>query len=122
MGNALYVQKKLDEAITAYRQAITLNPKDDLIYLNLAYTLFEQGGKLFKAKQFRQAFEAFDQLTRLDPTFVNAWYGRGVALGQLKRYSEAISSFDQAIRLKPGFREAIDARRQAQMCLRSNSC
>jgi len=87
-----------------------------------ALEAFKKGMKLSKAKQFRQAFEAFDQSTKLDPKYANAWYGRGVVLGQLKRYGEAISSFDQSIRLKPGFREAIDARRQAQTCSQAGSC
>ncbi|MEI6444553.1 MAG: trypsin-like peptidase domain-containing protein, partial [Nostocales cyanobacterium ELA583] len=63
LGNALYIQNKLDEAIAAYRQAIQLNPNYAGAYNNLGW-VFQQQGKL------KEATEQFKKSIALDSNYV----------------------------------------------------
>jgi tetratricopeptide (TPR) repeat protein len=40
------------------------------------------------------------------PDLHEAWYNRGISLGNLGRYEEAISSYDKAVEFKPDLHEA----------------
>lgn len=56
--------------------------------------------------------KAYDEATRLDPNYANAWNNKGLALASQSKYEEAIKAFDQAIRLDPnnsGFVQNKDA-------------
>ncbi|MHC5748336.1 MAG: tetratricopeptide repeat protein, partial [Nostoc sp.] len=43
LGNVLYNQGKLDEALTAYKEAIHLNPEDEVVRQNLGNVLIIRG-------------------------------------------------------------------------------
>ena len=45
------------------------------------------------------AFDPFQQLPA--PDAHDAWYNRGIALGNLGRFEKAIASYDQAVQIKP---------------------
>ena len=70
------------------------------------------GNELWRVKKYFQAITAFDQAVKLDPTFAEAYYGRGVAKwsNQEKpiriRRSEALADLEQAVKLNPNFVEA----------------
>ena len=42
----------------------------------------------------------------IKPDLHEAWYNRGVALGNLGRYEEAIASYDRAVEIKPDYASA----------------
>jgi tetratricopeptide (TPR) repeat protein len=48
---------------------------------------------------------SFDQAIALEPNYVEAHTGRGIALGQLQRNPEALASFERAIALRPAAAE-----------------
>ncbi|MFM7406287.1 MAG: CHAT domain-containing protein [Cuspidothrix sp.] len=49
---------------------------------------------------------SYDQALQFKSDFHEAWYGRGVALGNLGRYEEEITSYDQALQFKPDDHQA----------------
>ena len=50
-----------------------------------------------------QTMTTFDEVTRLNPQYVNAWNYKGIALCILGKYNESIQAFDKAIELNPQF-------------------
>ena len=92
IGNDLYKLERYEEAITAYDQAIRLDPGDALSYHG-------KGDVLNELERYEEAITAYDQVIRLDPNFVNAYHGKGRTLCNLGYYEEALITCDQVIRL-----------------------
>ena len=53
------------------------------------------------ARRFEEALASFDQVIALRPDHVNAFYNRGIVLGEL--FEEALTSYEQAVGLRPNF-------------------
>ena len=49
-----------------------------------------------------------DRTVKVDPKFMNGWFGRGVALHSLNRHDEAIESYKRVLHLNPGFVDALN--------------
>ena len=116
-GNELWRLFRYQEAITAFEEAITLQP-------NLAQAHYGKGISL-ESKEFlrefqyleqpfteeepidldretsEQALAAFAKTTELDPKFELAWRKQGVLLHELEKYPEALAAYDKAIALNP---------------------
>jgi tetratricopeptide (TPR) repeat protein len=93
-GNTLYKLKRYEEALTAYEQAIRLDP-------NLAYVYNNKGKTLNELKRYEEALTAYKQAIRLDPNLAYVYNNKGKTLNELKRYEEALAAYEQAIRLNP---------------------
>lgn len=120
--------KRHTEALTAYEQAIRLDPNYDIAYYKKGWTLSElkryqesldvweqvirlnpndavaysnKGHALSKLKRYNESLEAHEQSLRLDPKYVNAYISKAAVLDYLKRYDEALSACEQALRLDP---------------------
>ncbi|MBM3384390.1 MAG: tetratricopeptide repeat protein, partial [Betaproteobacteria bacterium] len=48
----------------------------------------------------------YKRVIELKPDYAEAWYNRGVTLGDFKRHEEALASYDRAIELKPDYAAA----------------
>jgi serine/threonine-protein kinase len=99
LGNALKLQREVDEAIEHYRQAIELDPKHAFAHNNLGLALTDKG-------QLDEAIAACRQAIRLDKDYANAHNNLGNALAHKGKLNEAIACFREAIRLKNDFAEA----------------
>jgi tetratricopeptide (TPR) repeat protein len=65
-------------------------------------TIFVSRGNAYLAKSdYGHAQADYDQATRLDPSNIYAFDGRGLVFANQKLYDRAISEFDQAIKLSP---------------------
>ena len=49
-----------------------------------------------------EGIRAFEEATRLQPDFAEAWYHMGQAHAQFHQFSEAARAFGEAVRLRPG--------------------
>ncbi|GBC62045.1 hypothetical protein DENIS_3008 [Desulfonema ishimotonii] len=67
--------------------------------MKTAKDYYNEGVKLWKSGQFKEALAAFDRAIGLDENFAVPWNGKGYALYYLGRYEEALAAFDRAIRL-----------------------
>jgi tetratricopeptide (TPR) repeat protein len=94
LGIALYQQKKLDEAVAAFRKAIQLRPDLATAYNNLGVALADQ-------KKLDEAVIAFRKAIQLQPDYVEAYYNLGNALYQQKKLDEAVAAFRKADQLLP---------------------
>jgi tetratricopeptide (TPR) repeat protein len=123
--------KHYEEALAAYDQAIRLDPKYALVYVNKGNLLQEdlqrseealsaydqaikldqqldiahngRGNALWGLKRHEEALVAYDQVLKLNPQFALAHNGRGNALKDLQRYEEALAAYDQALKLNPQY-------------------
>lgn len=66
----------------------------------------DDGNTLFNAGRYMEALNAFDRAIRIDPTYADAYEGRGSVLYLLGRYAEALASYEQAIALDTRFAQA----------------
>ena len=98
-GKALASQKKYDEAIKAYDEAIKLDP-------NFAEAWFNKGNALNGQGKYEEAIKIFDEIIKLYPDFAMAWNNKGNAFATQGKYDEAIKAYDEAIKLDPNFAEA----------------
>jgi tetratricopeptide (TPR) repeat protein len=93
-GKALSELGKTEEAIEAYQQAITLDPKYALPYNGLGNTLSDLG-------KTKEAIEAYKQAIDVDPENALTYNGLGNALSELGEKEEALEAYKQAINLDP---------------------
>ncbi|OBQ02893.1 MAG: hypothetical protein AN482_20390 [Anabaena sp. LE011-02] len=86
LGIVLRNQKKLDEAIIAYKKAIELDPKDATAYNNFGNALSDQ-------KKLDEAVAAYQKAIELDPKSAKAYNNLGVSLSDQKKLEQAIAAY-----------------------------
>ena len=93
-----YISKLAEDKIRLYTKAIELDPKLSFAYNN-------RGISYSKLKQYKKAFEDFDQAIKLNPEFAEPYINRGTSYAKLEQYEKAFEDFDQAIKLNPEYVE-----------------
>jgi superkiller protein 3 len=103
---ALFDQKKLPDAVVAYRKAIDCDPKDANAYNSLGSALIHQ-------RKLPDAIAACQQAIKLDPKHAIAHHNLALALVKLndpKKLPEALAAAEKAIELDPKYADAYDVR------------
>src|SRR6266849_1632893 len=93
-AHTLYSQKRLDEAVTIYDQALQIDGNSSLGWQGRGLT---QGLR----SRHQEALASFERALQLDRSLVASWNGKGAALSALRRPREALEAFEQAIKLEP---------------------
>ena len=83
-----------DEAETAYRKTIELNPADPKAYYNL-------GNLLDSLKRYDEAEVAYRKAIELNPSYNNAYNNLIILLRLLERAEEAIPLLEKMIEISP---------------------
>jgi len=99
LGNMLRESGERDEAIQAYRNAISLKADYAEAYSNLGNVLRENGDAKGALEQCARALE-------LHPGYAQAYNNLGNALKDLGEFHAAAASYGKAIAANPGFVEA----------------
>ena len=99
LGNALKDQGKLEEAIAAYRKAVSIKPDLAEAHSNLGNALRDQG-------RLDEAVLACRQAIGSRPDYAEAHCNLGNALRDQAKLEEAVLAYRQAIRIKPDYAEA----------------
>jgi superkiller protein 3 len=84
----------------------TLIDEDEQTEEQKAELFFEQALLYRYAEQYAKAIASYDKALEIKPDYHDAWYNRGIALGNLGRWEEAIASYDKALEIKPDDHEA----------------
>jgi len=103
LGAALQRQRKWQEAIEIYNQAILLKPDFAEAYSNRGNALHQQG-------KLDEALESYDRAIQIKPDDAIAFFNRGNVLCQLRYLEKGLKSYDKAIELKSDFAEAYSNR------------
>jgi len=99
LGNALFKQKQLAEAVRNYEQTVQLKPNDAQAYYDLGIALAAQGDTARALEQYERALE-------FKPDYADAHVNIGNLLAQQGRLAEAREHFQQALEIKPDHAKA----------------
>jgi len=102
-GRRAYEADDLDGAISAFYQAVALDPANANYQTNLAVALDERGMDL-------EAFAAYQRALELNPRQVTALLNIGYLYSESDRKEEARQVWEQVIRIDPATEEAQEAR------------
>lgn len=94
-GNKLFDLKQYSKALTAYEQALRLDPNYARAYTN-------KGLALRNLKRYEEGLVACEQAIRLDPNHAWAYQNKGDALNGLNRQKEAKEAYKMALQLGYG--------------------
>lgn len=98
-GRILFAEGRYNESLTAYRDALAVNPNDASAWSGTGDALYELGN-------YTDAVEAYDHLIQLDPADDASWYRKGNALLATGAYQDAIDAYDRALAMNPGIAKA----------------
>jgi predicted O-linked N-acetylglucosamine transferase (SPINDLY family) len=129
------MQDRLDEAASAYGEAVALRPDYAEAIFNLGIVLHQKreldaaeaayrrvislnpaiavghnnlGTVLKDQGLLDQALAAFAKAIALQPDYAEASYNRATVLQQQARFDEALAAYGQAVRLRPDYSDAIN--------------
>jgi uncharacterized caspase-like protein len=74
---------------------------------------FDRGYEHFKKKDFDRAITEYSEAIRFNPSFAQAYDGRGSAYRYKGEFERAIADYSEALRLNPSFAQAYDGRGSA---------
>jgi len=66
-----------------------------------------RGNALFGSKRYREALDAFNRASALNPALPETWLGRGNALSELRQYEDALVAYDRALNASPQLAGAL---------------
>jgi tetratricopeptide (TPR) repeat protein len=98
-GLSRYESGHYQEAIEAYKHAISLRPDNPDANYNLGMAYSSLG-------QYKEAIEAYKRAIQIKPDYETAYYNLGHAYSNLQKYDDSIKAFRRAIRSKPDYIEA----------------
>ncbi len=103
-GNAFYQLQRYQAALTAYEQALRLNPNSATIYSNKGHALQLLGqqelGFLQRLRRLEEALAAYEQAILLDPNNATYYYNKANLLELLGRKKKAQKFYGKARQLE----------------------
>ena len=103
LGFAYYKEGEFDRAQEALQKAIELNPQNANYHYVLGQ-LLEDWTELDGA--WEKAIQEFTRATELDPSYIEAWYNRGLLYEKLEDIEKACEDFKQVVNRAPAFHAA----------------
>jgi predicted O-linked N-acetylglucosamine transferase (SPINDLY family) len=101
LGNVYRAMGRLDDAVSAYREALRLNPASADVYSNLGQVYRDQGKE-------PAAIDVYRQAVRLRPNFPTVQNALGMLLSKTGYYAEGIKHLQLAIKYQPDFPDALN--------------
>ena len=92
LGGKHFTARDYEAAISAYQQAVALDPTRPSLWLAL-------GDSYLASAQYTEALNAYERALKLNPNDPLVWTNRGAALDALGRHREAIMCYEQASQL-----------------------
>lgn len=104
---AYHRNRRYDEALASFRQALALDPTDLQAQRGIAEVWLDRD-------RYPEAIEAYGRILSQQPSDATAHNGLAIALMQAGRRAEALRHFEEAVRLEPRFAANLQrAREQA---------
>ncbi len=93
-GDSLFYAGRYSEALDAFNNSLSINPKDAIVWYN-------KGLALGRLDRYSEALNAFNNSLSINPKDGDSWYEKGYALTYLGRYSEASDTQNIALSINP---------------------
>ena len=106
-GNAALSEGRLEDAVAAYTEAITLEPDNHIFHSN-------RSGAHARASNFAQAEADAARCIALAPGWARGYSRRGFALFSLSRFVEAAAAYEKGLGIAPDDQSLRDGLRKAQ--------
>ncbi len=103
LGNILARQRRHDEALGLYDQALAVRPQ-------FVEAWFNRGNVLLEVRRPDDALASYERVLTLRQDLPSVWNNRGTALRQLQRLEAALVSFERAAALDPNHLNAMTNR------------
>jgi superkiller protein 3 len=111
-GNELYKNDQDEQAIEAYKKAISLDPNNGEAYFRLGLAYSATGNKEQAEETFKKSAEVYEKYLRTNQKDAQAYYIMGQALTRIgnyqedrgkapKVYQEAVTALKKAVALEP---------------------
>jgi tetratricopeptide (TPR) repeat protein len=104
-GVACKRSKKYASAISAYKQAVALNPNHAKAYHDMGMTY----GDL---KRYAESITAYRKGLALNPDDAYAYFGMGMAYNKLGKHADALASYKKFIAMEPSGMQTVLAQSQ----------
>jgi len=101
LGTSKYYQKKYEEAIVCFEQALKLDPSYKQIHNMLAFAYNRQG-------KFDQALEANEKYISIAPDEPNPYDSRGALFAQNGMLDSSLVAYKKALEIKPDFSSSLE--------------
>lgn len=93
-GNKALADNKFDEAVAAYTEAITLDPKNHVLFSN-------RSAAHAKAGNYEEALKDAEETIQLNPTWPKGYSRKGSALSYMQKYVEAFEVYQKGLEHDP---------------------
>jgi tetratricopeptide (TPR) repeat protein len=104
-GDIFLDRGDVGKAISYYREAIKLNPKNDLAKLGLSEALTQQADEIFEKDGAVSAIPIYDEAISLDNNNAGAYAGLGSAYESQEDTEKTFINYDKALSLNPNLTE-----------------
>lgn len=104
--------KKSDEALEIIEEVLKKDPENGFAWVQKSYIL----KALDKPEE---ALENYDKALEIDTECEFIWFEKGLVLEKLERNNEALKSYEKALELDPEFEDAIDAKKDLELKIKS---
>ncbi|PZV17274.1 MAG: hypothetical protein DCF22_03675 [Leptolyngbya sp.] len=134
-GNVLFAMNRATEALESYERTIQLKPdlygvwRDRAVLLGAGHQYLAALGSFDKATELKpddyvlwymrgnllnkdlrdypQAIASYDRALLINPSFADAWMGKGRAQHELGQYTNALDAFTRSLQLNPNLTVAL---------------
>ncbi|MHC4842410.1 MAG: tetratricopeptide repeat protein [Planctomycetota bacterium] len=96
LGEAMYEQERIDEAVSHYWQALRIKPDYAEVYNNLGVALADQ-------ERFEAAIDNYLKALKIEPQLAAAHSNLGVALAKVGKHEGALFHSRKALQLEPRY-------------------
>lgn len=94
LGREFISLEQYEDALTAFNEALEINPNDPDIASDTGFVLVQ-------LKRPNEALEMFEHVLMIAPNVHFVWISKGLVLHALKRDEEALASCDRALQIEP---------------------
>jgi len=94
-GKALANLGRMEDAISCFEKSLAIN-SSNAEGLNLKAIALSQG-----LQKYSEAIVLFDQILQMNPSYFDAWIGKGMALANEDNLYSSLECFEKAIQINP---------------------